>query len=177
MSVHTTSLQNISSRREHNYYKHSNKHARPVGGDKVYINDPSNTREESFSPSKIGRGRCLWTPVMWCSDAKFSCKFVNRPSSGNQMERNWYIAAIVCLAEYLHYCGLGVNYVSMQTLYPFMSCVVRCSVQWVREWVSGVGRWICGSQIQVMWAWAHFLPCVQHGVYTYPLIWYAMCTL
>ena len=34
--------------------EHSNKHSRSVGADEVYINDPSNTREERCGPGNIG---------------------------------------------------------------------------------------------------------------------------
>lgn len=44
--------------------------------------------------------------------------------------------------------------------------------QSVSEWCRQVGPWALTHEVQVMWASAHFLPCVQHGVRTYPKTWY-----
>lgn len=56
------------------------------------------------------------------------------------------------------------------------SCVLLSDAvfvwQTVSEWCGQVDPWALTHEVQVIWALAHFLPCVQHGVCTYPKIWY-----
>ena len=98
---------------------HSNKHARPVGGDKVYIKGPSNTREESCGPSNIGRDRRMWMLVMWSTDAKFSCKLVIRPIAVlTKLRETAIYVVVVSGALSLQKATDGMHKVNCQHCFP-----------------------------------------------------------